>query len=456
MANSDKNILITPNSGQAANPNIVFSAANVSVGPSNITLQVYPGNQGTLSFEGSSGQLFSITNDLTGTIFSVNDISGMPSIEVLDTGLVKIAQYAGNVLIGTGVDNNTGALQVNGTIAATNINAVGNVTGNLITTNSVFWANGAAWRPSATGTTGQIQYNSAGIIAAAPNVIIDNGDLTLLVEDIPVAPPANTVKLMGRNIAGRIMPAFVGPSGLDTTIQPLLGRNKIAWFNPSIGSALLTSSVGITVVSTGTATASTWAATTLATSTIRVNARAAAATTSVAGFRGGATQFWRGNAAGLGGFTYIARWSIGSAVSVPVVTTLRAFAGLRNSIVAATDVSPTTLTNAIGMGWESASTTLQIYCAGTVLTQINTGITLNRAVESTIFEIAIFCPPFGSTINIQVTDVGTGASFATSVSAATNIPATTMALNPYMWASAGGTSTAMGFNVHSIYVETDS
>jgi hypothetical protein len=55
---------------------------------------------GTLSFEGTVGQLFSITNSMTGTIFSVNDISGIPSIEVLDTGVVKLAQYAGFVAYG--------------------------------------------------------------------------------------------------------------------------------------------------------------------------------------------------------------------------------------------------------------------------------------------------------------------------------------------------------------------
>ena len=55
---------------------------------------------GTLSFEGTVGQLFSITNSMTGTIFSVNDISGIPSIEVLDTGVIKMAQYAGFVAYG--------------------------------------------------------------------------------------------------------------------------------------------------------------------------------------------------------------------------------------------------------------------------------------------------------------------------------------------------------------------
>ena len=102
MAHSDKNIIITPSIGSTtADPQIVFSGADATLGPQNITLRAYPTSSGTLSFEGSAGQLFSITNSLTGTIFSVNDVSGIPSIEVLDTGTVRLAQYGGNVGIGT-------------------------------------------------------------------------------------------------------------------------------------------------------------------------------------------------------------------------------------------------------------------------------------------------------------------------------------------------------------------
>jgi hypothetical protein len=77
----------------------------------------------TLSFSGNSGQLFSITDALTGTIFSVNDISGVPSIEVDDDGTVRFAESTGNVLIGTFNDDSTHKLQVNGTISATGGNS---------------------------------------------------------------------------------------------------------------------------------------------------------------------------------------------------------------------------------------------------------------------------------------------------------------------------------------------
>ena len=101
MANTYKNIVITPNRDtDAANvPSIRFSGGD---GTSNtdINVRVYTTQSGTLSFEGSAGQLFSVTNDLTGSIFSVNDVSGIPSIEVFANGQISFAPYGGNVVFG--------------------------------------------------------------------------------------------------------------------------------------------------------------------------------------------------------------------------------------------------------------------------------------------------------------------------------------------------------------------
>jgi hypothetical protein len=75
-------------------------------------------NSGTLSFEGSAGQLFSITNNLTsGSIFSVNDVSGIPSIDVDANGTIQLGPYGGNIGIGT--TNPTETLSVFGNILST-------------------------------------------------------------------------------------------------------------------------------------------------------------------------------------------------------------------------------------------------------------------------------------------------------------------------------------------------
>lgn len=120
MANTYKNIVITPNRDTAANvvPVIRFSGGDATLN-TDINLRVYTTQSGTLSFEGSAGQLFSITNDLTNSIFSVNDVSGIPSLEIDANGLIKLAEFNGNVAIGRA--NANYKLDVNGTVNAASL-----------------------------------------------------------------------------------------------------------------------------------------------------------------------------------------------------------------------------------------------------------------------------------------------------------------------------------------------
>lgn len=125
MANSDKNIVITPNISQAAQPSVVFKGqGNVP-----ITLRVLDDSYGTLSFEGSAGQLFSINNNLTsGIIFSVNDVSGIPQIDVNADGTIRIAPFSGTVqLAGLTVGRGAGSISTNTAlgVSALNVNTSG-------------------------------------------------------------------------------------------------------------------------------------------------------------------------------------------------------------------------------------------------------------------------------------------------------------------------------------------
>ena len=108
MANSYKEIIITPNKSHATeSPKIEFRGGNTTVNTA-ITIQSYHTSSGTLSFEGTAGQLFSVTNDLTGSIFSVNDVSGIPSIEVFASGQINLAQYGGNICTGSAASASAG------------------------------------------------------------------------------------------------------------------------------------------------------------------------------------------------------------------------------------------------------------------------------------------------------------------------------------------------------------
>jgi hypothetical protein len=173
MAHSYKNIVITPNTGASSDPTVQFSGGNTTVN-TDITLKVYPDSNGTLSFEGSAGQLFSITNDLTGSLFSVNDVSGIPLIEVNVTSQqITFGEFYGNVGIGKSAStSSTYKLDVNGTINASNILINGNaITGSLTSlTPANNWANTLYTSSLSTGNNSANSANAYTItVGAASN-----------------------------------------------------------------------------------------------------------------------------------------------------------------------------------------------------------------------------------------------------------------------------------------------
>jgi hypothetical protein len=188
MSNLDKNIIITPNVGASDDPKIVFSAANTTSNSANITMRAYPTSNGTLSFEGSAGQLFSITNQLTGTIFSVNDISGIPSIQVQDTGQIQLAPYNGNVVIG-GVNSiqlagntsgNTPTISTIGTDTNISLNVFTKGTGSILfsTQNGQTGTGGSNTQFAIVNTSNAVNYIQAtgAATGSGPVLSVQGGD----------------------------------------------------------------------------------------------------------------------------------------------------------------------------------------------------------------------------------------------------------------------------------------
>ena len=110
-----------------------------------ISMRLLDDTYGTISWEGSLGQLFSISNNMTGIIFSVNDISGIPSIDVNSDGTVRLAQYAGNVGIRKATPS--GLLDVGGDAI---INGLTVGLGNGVSTNTTL-----GYQAQYTGMSGQ-------------------------------------------------------------------------------------------------------------------------------------------------------------------------------------------------------------------------------------------------------------------------------------------------------------
>ena len=107
-------------SGVSTFADVVSIGATVGIGTIIDIIPYDTLNNGTLSFEGSEGQLFSITNNLTsGSIFSVNPISGIPIIDVHADRTIRLNPFGGNV--GVGTTNPIAKLDVNGSFRVSGV-----------------------------------------------------------------------------------------------------------------------------------------------------------------------------------------------------------------------------------------------------------------------------------------------------------------------------------------------
>jgi hypothetical protein len=308
------------------------------------------------------------------------------------------------------------------------------------------------------GASGEVQFNNGGAFAGAADVEIEGGQLRLPTIATPAVPAAGGLKLFGRAVGGRAMAAVMGPSGLDTAVQPFFARNKIGMFTP-IGNSTSTANTifGLSIASTGTAQALNVATTNLFTRMRKIGyAVTTAATTAVVGFRHAAQQWTLGgNGALLGGFHNVWRWGPSTGVAT---ATHRAFVGMRGSTAAPTDVDPSTLTNICGMGYDAADTNIQFMHndgSGTA-TKIDLGASFPKpSADSTeVYEVAMFCPPGTTqTLQYEVTNLNTGAVATGTVT--TNIPTTTQLLTPWAMMSVGGTSSVIGLAIMGLYIESD-
>ena len=217
MANSDKDILITPNKGTTSLPELSF------VGQVNSPIKLRVLDDNTLSFEGSAGQLFSINNNLTtGTIFAVSDVSGVPSLSVDASGPVRLAYYNGYTQIGGALTSLTGSAK---------LEVVGNIrtSGKLIAQNGTaadwdstqIYSDGTTSHWNATGA----EYGMALEFDGSEKIRIENTGKTKLGginRNITTDSKMTTLMVRGGDYSGtmgtttsaiKIFPAAGGPSG---------------------------------------------------------------------------------------------------------------------------------------------------------------------------------------------------------------------------------------------------
>lgn len=279
----------------------------------------------------------------------------------------------------------------------------------------------------------------------------------------PSATAAGTMRLYAKSIAGRLMPKWIGPSGLDQVAQPLIAQNKVAWWNPAGSSTTAPGILGmpaLTVVSNGgSALVSKAVATTNLFTRLK---RTGVISTTTAGTLGSlyqtVAQYTIGNGSGLGGFTYVARFGTSDAATVAGA---REFVGMSSSVAAPTSVEPSTLTNSIGIGHGASDTNLKLYYGGSAAqTPIDLGANFPANTLSTdMYELILYAPTnSNNTVGYKVTRLNTGnvaEGTFTAATPGTQLPAATTLLAPRFWRTNNATALAVGLDVASLYIETD-
>ena len=439
-------------------------------------LTVDSGTIGALGIgSGSNAKTITIGNATGATTVNINSGTGGINFQVAGTntsGTVQIGADAGSAtpdLLGL----DTGSAEPAGTNGAMYYSTALNsfrCYQNGAWTNCIGSGSG-----SPAGSNTQIQYNNSGSFGANAGLTFNSSTQTLglngtnalinmsAITTEPTAPAAGTMDFYTKSIAGRMMPKFVGPSGLDTVVQPLLANNKVGWWNATGNTTTVPVVIGFTAPSTqGTATTRSVATTNLFTRVRRLGYVTTTTAGGLAGQYNGAAaqnQYTVGTGTlGVGGFFYDVRFGCSDAATV---SGAREFVGLSSGTSAPTNVEPSTLTNVIGVGHGTSDTTMHVYYGGSAAqTPIDLSASFPANTLSTdMYELILFSPSSSnSTVGYRVTDITTGAQASGTLTAATpgtQLPASTTYLGHRAWRTNNATALAAGIDISSIYIETD-
>lgn len=325
----------------------------------------------------------------------------------------------------------------------------------------------------AQGSDTSVQYNTNGTMDASSTFTYNNSTSTLGLSGAdatidlaitsaldPPAAPADTLTVFSRKVGGRVMLGQMGPSGLDTLVQPFLARNKIAYWNPPGNSTTVPGVFGIAgLTAIGTATTRSVATTNLATRMRRLGYPSSTTAGTFGGARLTTAQFSAGSGVNDGsGFYMVERWveSDGATVSGR-----RSFHGMTSSTSAPTNVEPSTLTNSIGVAQLSTDATQWYWIGAGSSAQsaiaVGTAAGAPAGNSTTAWELAIFAPNgIANTYYLQLTNLTTRVSATRTFSgAATVVPQSTTLLTWIAWVTNNATALAVGMDLCSLYIETD-
>lgn len=300
------------------------------------------------------------------------------------------------------------------------------------------------------------------ITAPASRIVQLNNELTMAlpaVAALPAAAAADTIKVYGRKVAGRMSLKYIGPSGVDQVVQDKISENGQVFYLPNNGTTVGLN-YGLAWTSGGTVSHPTPSSTAPAIYSQQKRTRWANVVTTTNQTLGVRTataekRFWRGNAAGLGGFNFHCRFAVGLWPAASV----RLFVGLNDANTGW--VASDTLTgNGCGL-WhdttEAASVLNFVTRNGTTATKAAITLAANLAAGQ-CFDFWMWSEPNGSVIGYKLVELNTGTTLVDTTTS-TTIPLNTAFIGPEMMMSNGTANTTVtttAMEVSSMSCQSDS
>nr|MBP9757445.1 hypothetical protein [Candidatus Paceibacterota bacterium] len=289
-----------------------------------------------------------------------------------------------------------------------------------------------------------------------------NGVMTLSSTTDPSAPNSGELNLYVKEVAGRLLPKWKGPSGVDTAFQPALFGNQITLFNPSTGTVGTGAGTGIgpAWTSNGTVTHPTPSTAAPAVSNQMKRTRYANIVTTQnqqLGPRFNAASerlYWRGDAPGLGGFFFFTRF----VVELYPAPTVRIFAGLAGTANTGPVISDTVTVQSAGLWHDTTdnSSTFNFLTRSASATT-KTPIALSNPIAAgNSYDFYMYAKPNDTVIYYRLVDIVNDVVYEGSTSS--TLPADTTFMQPQVQMSNGTantTVTTVAIGVNRIYVESD-
>ena len=265
----------------------------------------------------------------------------------------------------------------------------------------------------------------------------------------PTAPAADTLRIYGRKLAGRVLLKWTPPSGLDTPVQPALFGNSIVFWQPGATSGVINGTVQ-TAIAAGVAT--------LPTTTNRYTSMRRSVFTSATGINTmnslrTEAMFFRGATSGMGGFFFFCRFGF-----TTWTATNRLFVGLCVDTTALLTADPSAKFNTLGFAVDTGATAISF------LHNDGSGVGVKEAIagqpalaSSNVYDAYIFCKPNDTTVYFRLDDVTAGTTLIdTSVTG--DLPVSTTMLTAVCAIGSGATNAGAGvaaIGLNKMYIESD-